>query len=61
MDSSGLKILLQTRQKVRASGGGVVLVAPGPRVLKVLRLMGMLEVLPACATVDEAVAALGGT
>lgn len=58
MDSAGLKFLLEAGRKVEGARGRLVLAGTSPRVLKVLRLTGTLEVLPTCATVDEALAVL---
>ena len=41
MDSAGLGLLMGRYRLVRDLGGSMALTAPGPRVLKILRLAGM--------------------
>lgn len=60
MDWSGLGALLGAVKRARATGGAVVLVAPPDRVLQVLRITGVVRVLPVFATMGEALAHLAG-
>jgi anti-sigma B factor antagonist len=58
MDSNGLGVLIGGAKQARAAGGCVVLVAVPEKVLKVLRITGVIRVLPVFGTVPEAIAHL---
>lgn len=55
LDSTGLRVLLQAQAGACARGGGLVLVAAGARVEKILRMVGLEALLPRAGTVAEAV------
>jgi anti-sigma B factor antagonist len=54
MDSSGLGVLLGGLKRAWAAGGVLVLIGPPECVLRVLRITGVVRVLPVVATVGEA-------
>lgn len=58
MDSSGLGALIGGVKRARAGGGELVLARAPERVLKVLRITGVVKVLPCFATLAEAFAYL---
>lgn len=58
MDSSGLGALLSGVKRAAAAGGVLVLARAPERVLRVLRVTGVVRVLPVFATLDEAFAHL---
>jgi anti-sigma B factor antagonist len=58
MDSSGLGALLSGVKRAAAAGGVLVLAGAPERVLRVLRVTGVVQVLPVFATLDEALAHL---
>jgi anti-anti-sigma factor len=57
--SIGIRTLLVGAKTMQRRGGRLVLVAPQPEVMKVLEVMGMLELLPVAASHDEASALIG--
>lgn len=58
MDSSGLGALLIGLKRAWAVGGAVVLVGPPECALRVLRITGVVRVLPVVTTMGEAFARL---
>ncbi|UGQ08973.1 anti-sigma factor antagonist [Yinghuangia sp. ASG 101] len=47
MDSSGVHLLLRVRRRALDAGGGLDLLAAGPRVVRLLEVTGLTEFLPA--------------
>lgn len=58
MDSTGLGVIVGAIKRTRAAGGVVVLAAAPERILRVLRITGIVKVLPCFATLPEAFAYL---
>ena len=58
MSSAGLRLLISVAKRLRNSkpAGDLRLVAPGKRIVEVLDLAGLLTVLPAYESLEEAVA-----
>ena len=54
LDSSGLGVLVGATKRAVAGGGGLCLVGAPERMLKTLRITGLLRVMPAFATLEEA-------
>ena len=54
VSSVGINFLINLRVQRRKSGGEVILVGPQPPVLKILKMLGLLEVLIVVATPEEA-------
>ena len=54
IDCAGTRALAAAARQARQAGGGLVLAAPAPLVLRVLDLTGLITEVPVCATVDEA-------
>ena len=52
--SVGINFLINLRVQRRKGGGEVILVDPQPNVLKILKMLGLLEVLVVAPTVEEA-------
>jgi anti-anti-sigma factor len=52
--SVGINFLINLRVQRRKSGGEVILVGPQPNVLKILKMLGLLEVLVVAPTVEAA-------
>jgi anti-anti-sigma factor len=52
--SVGINFLINLRVQRRKAGGEVIMVAPQPAVLKILKMLGLLEVLVVAPTVEEA-------
>ena len=52
--SVGINFLINLRVQRRKVGGEVILVDPQPNVLKILKMLGLLEVLVVAASVEEA-------
>jgi anti-anti-sigma factor len=52
--SVGINFLINLRVQRRKVGGEVILVGPQPPVLKILKMLGLLEVLVVVATPEEA-------
>jgi anti-anti-sigma factor len=52
--SVGINSLINLRVQRRKAGGDVIMVAPQPAVLKILKMLGLLEVLVVAPTVEEA-------
>jgi anti-sigma B factor antagonist len=52
--SVGINFLVNLRVQRRKSGGESILVAPQPQVLKIFKMLGLLEVLVVTATPEEA-------
>jgi anti-anti-sigma factor len=46
MDSSGIHMLLRVRRQAMEAGGGLELLAAGPRVVRLLEVTGLTEILP---------------
>jgi anti-sigma B factor antagonist len=55
LDSSAVRVLLETAAKVERAGGGLALVAPDGGIRRVLEISGVDTVLPVHATLGEAV------
>lgn len=60
LDSSGLGVLVGATKRAVAGGGGLCLVAVPERMLRTLRITGLLRVMPAFATLQEAFGWLDG-
>lgn len=58
MDSSGLGTIIGGVKRARAAGGALVLSGAAERVLRILRVTGVVKVLPVFETLPEAVAHL---
>ena len=58
MDSTGLGILALANGKMKESGGGLAIVAPGGRVLELLNLTQISLIVKVCPTLEAAAAAL---
>jgi anti-sigma B factor antagonist len=56
MDSSGLGVLIGGTKRAVAGGGALCVAGAGDRVVKVLRITGLLRVMPAFPTLPEAFA-----
>jgi anti-sigma B factor antagonist len=54
MDSTGLGVLVGAVKRATAKGGGLCIVGACERVLKTLRITGLVRVIPAFETLDEA-------
>lgn len=54
LDSSGLGVLVGATKRAAAGGGALCLVGASDRVLKMLRITGLLRVMPAFATLEDA-------
>jgi anti-sigma B factor antagonist len=54
IDCAGLRALAAAARQARQAGGGLVLAAPAPLVLRMFDLTGLMTEVPVCATVDEA-------
>ena len=52
--SVGINFLINLRVQRRKAGGEVILVDPQPNVMKILKMLGLLEVLVVAPTVEEA-------
>jgi len=52
--SVGINFLINLRVQRRKEGGEVILVDPQPNVLKILKMLGLLEVLVVARTVEDA-------
>ena len=61
LDSTGLGVLVGGLKRVRAHDGSLHLVCTQEKILKVFRITGLTKVFPIHPTVDEAVAASGGS
>jgi anti-anti-sigma factor len=57
VNSRAIGLLVQFARDARLGGGKIALVRPGPGVEKILRAVGLLSLIPAYDTVDQAVAA----
>lgn len=57
LDSTGLGVLVGGLKRARAAGGSLSLVCAEPKILKIFRITGLVQVFGIHATVDEAVAA----
>jgi anti-sigma B factor antagonist len=53
-DSSGLGVLVGAVKRARASGGGLVLVGVRESILRVLRITGLVRVMPPFSEMAEA-------
>lgn len=56
LDSSGLGVLVGATKRAVAEGGGLCLVAAPERILKTLKITGLLRVMPNFPTLPEAFA-----
>jgi anti-sigma B factor antagonist len=56
MDSSGLGVLIGGAKRATAGGGALCVAGASERVVKVLRVTGLMRVMPAFATLQEAFA-----
>lgn len=54
LDSSGLGVLIGAAKRANAGGGGLCLAGARDNVLKVLRITGLMRVIPAFPTLEEA-------
>ncbi|WP_436777916.1 anti-sigma factor antagonist [Yinghuangia sp. YIM S09857] len=61
MDSSGIHMLLRVRRHAQEAGGGLDLLAAGPRVVRLLEVTGLTEILPVPRRVVPALDADTGT
>ncbi|HSA53392.1 MAG TPA: anti-sigma factor antagonist [Yinghuangia sp.] len=61
MDSSGIHLLLRVRRRALDAGGGLDLLAAGPRVVRLLEVAGLTEILPAPRRVVPALDGDAGT
>lgn len=61
MDSSGIHMLLRVRRRAQEAGGGLDLLAAGPRVVRLLEVTGLTEILPVPRRVVPALDADAGT
>lgn len=52
--SVGISFLINLRVERRKAGGEVIMVGPQPSVHKILKMLGLLEVLVVVGTLDEA-------
>ncbi len=59
VNSTGLGCLVKHRQQFQKRGGDVVLVGAGPKLRKVIELLGLDQVLPLAADLDAALALAG--
>jgi anti-sigma B factor antagonist len=57
MDSTGLGVLLAAHRRAQAGGPAIRLVCPEGPVLRVLRLTGLVQILPVHSSLAEAVGA----
>ncbi|MGM1065656.1 STAS domain-containing protein [Saccharothrix sp. Mg75] len=57
-DSSGVSALIAARRRAAAAGCSLVLAGTPPHITRLLRVVGLLPVFPAHATVEEATTAL---
>ena len=53
-DSAGLHVLVRAHKRARADGGDLLLALQAAEVLRVLEITGIDQVIPAFATLDEA-------
>lgn len=56
MDSSGLGVLIGAAKRAASGGGALCVAGASERVVKVLRVTGLMRVMPAFATVQDAFA-----
>lgn len=54
LDSSGLGVLIGAAKRSNAGGGGLCLAGARENVIRVLRITGLLRVMPAFPTLEEA-------
>jgi len=54
LDSSGLGVLVGATKRAVAGGGGLCLVGAPERMLKTLRITGLLRVMPAFTSLEDA-------
>ena len=59
ISSAGLRVLLVAAKAARQRGGSLLLVAPKPAIVEILKISGFDKILPIHPTMDAAVAALG--
>ncbi len=59
VDSMGLGVLLGAMQRLRAEGGELHLVVPGPELRRILEITRIDRLLPLHETVPDALAAVG--
>lgn len=58
--SSGLGMLVKASKRLHERKGGLALARPQPGIARLLRMVGLAEVLPSYPSVDAAAAALSG-
>jgi anti-sigma B factor antagonist len=58
-DSAGIGLIALAAGKLKEAGGRLVTVAPGGRVLEMLKMTQMDRIVTVCPTAKEAVAAFG--
>lgn len=57
-DSAGMHVLVAVHRRVRAEGGEVRLVMPGPNVLRVFAISGLDQVIPCHRSLSQALGQL---
>jgi anti-sigma B factor antagonist len=55
-DSAGLHVLVHAHKRARASGGELLLALHAAELLRVLEITGIDQMVPTCASLDEALA-----
>jgi anti-anti-sigma factor len=55
-DSAGLHVLVRAHRRARADGGDLVLALHAAELLRVLEITGIDQTIPACASLDQALA-----
>lgn len=60
MDSSGIGILLNRYKQMKAGGGGVSFYGASSQILRVLRIGGILALMPQYESKEEAIYSQGG-
>jgi anti-sigma B factor antagonist len=60
LDSSGLGVLIGATKRATAGGGGLCVAGASERIVKVLRITGLMRVMPAFASLEEAFGWLDG-
>jgi anti-sigma B factor antagonist len=59
-DTAGLHALVSAHKRAQAEGGEVLLVMPGPAVLRIFAVTGLDRVFPGFTTLEEALAQVPG-
>lgn len=60
LDGSGLRLLFWARERLLAHGRQMLVTGPSPVIRRLLRIVGLHEVVPILETVAEAIERLGG-